>query len=57
MKFLNFIDKIKNKQKYTGFSEFFLRASDESKKQVLREAAIKANEEQMEVFKKTSVNA
>ncbi|MBI2444364.1 MAG: hypothetical protein HYV42_03965 [Candidatus Magasanikbacteria bacterium] len=34
------------------FSDFFLHASDEQKRKVFTEAAKRANEEQMEVFKK-----
>lgn len=34
------------------FSDFFLHASDEQKKKVITEAAKRANEEQMAVFKK-----
>lgn len=38
-----------------NFSDFFLRASDEDKKQVFIEAARKANEEQRDVFLKSQL--
>lgn len=36
---------------YKGFSDFFLRAPENTKKEVIAEAARKANEDQMKVFK------
>lgn len=36
---------------YSGFSDFFLRASEDTKKKVITEAARKANEDQLKVFK------
>ena len=47
-------------REYTGFSDFFLHAPLEEQKRVITEAAQKANEDQMKVFKeaqlKTKVN-
>lgn len=37
-------------KKYSGFSDFFLNASEEEKKRVITEAARKANEDQLRVF-------
>lgn len=42
--------KIQTSEKSGRFSEFFLRASDEDKKQIFIKAAHRANEEQREVF-------
>lgn len=36
---------------YKGFSDFFLRAPENAKKEVIAEAARKANDDQMRVFK------
>lgn len=36
---------------YSGFSDFFLHAPDEEKKQVIKEAAERANSDQMKIFK------
>lgn len=36
---------------YNGFSDFFLRASENTKKEVIAEAARKANEDQMKIYK------
>ena len=38
-----------------GFSDFFLRASAQEKKQVFRQAAEKANMEQREIFEKSEL--
>ena len=40
---------------YKGFSDFFLRAPEETKKRVIAEAARKANEDQMKVFKESKL--
>ena len=53
MKLFNFLKKAKDKEKSGKFSDFFLHTSDNEKKEVLREAARKSNEEQMEVFMKS----
>ncbi len=47
--------KKKNTQKYKGFSDFFMNASDAEKKEVFAEAARKANEDQFKVFQKAQV--
>lgn len=39
-------------EKYTGLSDFFLNASTTEKKEVIREAAKRANEDQLKVFNK-----
>jgi hypothetical protein len=39
---------------YNGLSDFFLRAPDNLKKEVLAEAAHEANKEQMKVFKQAT---
>jgi len=41
------------RKKSDSFSEFFLRASEEEIKKVLTEAAHKANEDQLRLFKKS----
>ena len=38
-----------------SFSDFFLRASTQEKKQVFRRAAEKANEEQRKVFEESEI--
>lgn len=55
MKFLTSLFKArkhKPEAKYGGFSDFLLRASQEEKITVFKEAAHKANEEQRAVFMK-----
>lgn len=42
---------------YKGFSDFFLRASDDEKKRVIVEAAQRANEDQMEVYERSKLGA
>jgi hypothetical protein len=37
---------------YKGFADFFLRAPESTKREVIAEAARKANEDQMKVFKR-----
>ena len=39
-------------EKYSGLSDFFLRAPAKEKREVIGEAARKANEDQYEVFEK-----
>lgn len=51
MKLLNLFRR--QKEKSGKFSEFFLHASEENKERILKEAAHKANEEQMIVFRKS----
>lgn len=54
------IDKIKHffgvekgkTPKYGGFSDFFMNAPEKTKKEVITEAAHKANEDQLRVFNK-----
>lgn len=53
MSFLNFFKKTKYKEKSGRFSDFFLHTPDKEKKEILREAARKANEEQREIFMKS----
>jgi len=57
MKFLNLFTKNYTKQKTSKFSDFFLHASEERKKEILNEAARKANEEQRETFMKARLKA
>ncbi|MBU3965347.1 hypothetical protein KJ695_04140 [Patescibacteria group bacterium] len=57
MSFLNFFRKTKYKEKSGKFSDFFLHTSDNEKKEVLKEAAHKANEEQRELFIKSRLKA
>ncbi|MCG2700768.1 hypothetical protein L6267_01205 [Candidatus Parcubacteria bacterium] len=57
MSFLNFFRKTKYKEKSGKFSDFFLYTSDNEKKEILREAARKANEEQRDVFMKSRLKA
>jgi hypothetical protein len=40
---------------YTGFSDFFLHAPENTKKEVIAEAARKANEDQLKVFEQAQV--
>ncbi|OHA62925.1 MAG: hypothetical protein A2556_00630 [Candidatus Vogelbacteria bacterium RIFOXYD2_FULL_44_9] len=42
--------------KKMSFSEFFLHASESEKESVFREAAQKANEDQLRVFERSSKN-
>jgi hypothetical protein len=50
-KLLNFI-KPKNKkpEQYSGFSDFFARASDTEKLRVIEKAALESNEEQFKII-------
>ncbi|MBU3925464.1 hypothetical protein KJ854_06080 [Patescibacteria group bacterium] len=57
MSLLNFFRKTKYKEKSGKFSDFFLHTSDNEKKEILREAARKANEEQRDVFMKSRLKA
>ena len=41
-----------NKSKDGGFSDFFTNASDKVKREIIIEAARKANEDQLKVFNK-----
>lgn len=43
----------KKKTKYSGFSDFFLHAPEDVKKEVITEAARKSNEDQLKIFKKS----
>ncbi len=40
---------------YNGFSDFFLRAPEHTKKEIIAEAARKANDDQMKIFKEAQV--
>ncbi|MEI8249024.1 MAG: hypothetical protein WCG07_00830 [Candidatus Taylorbacteria bacterium] len=40
---------------YNGFSDFFLRAPENTKREVIAEAARKANDDQMKVFKQAQL--
>ncbi|PIQ68422.1 MAG: hypothetical protein COV91_04110 [Candidatus Taylorbacteria bacterium CG11_big_fil_rev_8_21_14_0_20_46_11] len=42
-------------REYKGFSDFFLRASDEEKNMVFTEAARKANEDQQRTFREAKL--
>lgn len=53
MKFFDFFRKTKKKEKPSLFSEFFLHASPERKKEVFMEAARRANKAQREVFERS----
>lgn len=57
MSFLNFFRKTKYKEKSGKFSDFFLHTSDNEKKEILKEAAYKANEEQRDVYLKSRLKA
>lgn len=57
MSFLNFFRKTKYKEKSGKFSDFFLHTSDNKKKEILKEAAYKANEEQRDVYLKSRLKA
>jgi len=57
MSFLNFLKKTKYKEKSGRFSDFFLHTPDNEKKEILREAACKANEEQRDVYLKSRLKA
>lgn len=46
-----FADKKEEPKKYKGFSDFLMNAPAEEQKEVFAEAARKANEDQMEVYK------
>jgi hypothetical protein len=55
MKITNFLQNCKtffSGGRPAGFSDFLINASPEEKKQVFKEAAEKANEEQRRTFKK-----
>jgi len=49
------INKEERKESFHGFSDFFLHASEERKKEVIKEAAERANEEQMEIFNRSRI--
>ncbi len=49
--------KIEGLEKYSGVSDFFLHASDDEKKRVMNEAARKANEDQLKVFRAAKLKA
>ncbi len=54
MKFLHtFFKGSYNKSDSNGFSDFFLHASEKRKEEVIREAAEKSNQEQIEIFNKS----
>ncbi len=42
-------------EEYSGFSDFFLRASHDEKKRVMIEAAKKSNEDQFKIFTEARV--
>lgn len=50
---LKTVEKVLNKEKSGKFSDFFLHTSDNEKKEILREAAYKANEEQRDIYLKS----
>lgn len=45
----------KTPEKYMGLSDFFLHAPIKEKKEVIREAALKSNKDQLETFRKAEV--
>jgi hypothetical protein len=49
------IKKGKGVPEYKGLSDFFLHAPTEEKKKVIAEAAQKANENQLEIFKRAKL--
>lgn len=57
MKLFDFLKKVKQKEKSGKFSDFFLHASDNEKKEILKKAAYKANEEQRDVYLKSRLKA
>ncbi len=57
MSFLSFFRKTKYKEKSGKFSDFFLHTSDSEKKEILKEAAYKANEDQRAVYQKAQLKA
>ena len=44
-------DKV-NLSEYTGIADFFQRASIDDQKKVIREAAMKSNEDQLRIFER-----
>lgn len=50
MKLINFFKRNGKKTKSGRFSDFFLYATEKEKKEVLKEAARKANKDQRELF-------
>ena len=42
-------------EKYKGLSDFFMHASPDEKKKVFTEAARRANEDQMKIFKQAQL--
>lgn len=57
MKLLGFFKKVEKTEKPGRFSDFFLRAPEKEKEEILREAACKANGEQWEVFMRSQFKA
>lgn len=56
MKFYTtFLNRFKRKPEFKGFSDFLLKASEEEKIRVFREAAHQANEDQRALFYKSNV--
>lgn len=57
MKLINFFKRNGKKTKSGRFSDFFLHATEKEKKDVLKEAARKANEDQRELFTNSRLKA
>lgn len=55
MKLLKLFRKIEQKEKPGRFSDFFLHASADKKREVLKEAAQQSNAEQREVFRRAQL--
>jgi len=53
----NLFNKGEKDRKYKGFSDFFLHAPEDVKREVITEAARKANEDQSELFTKARLKA
>ena len=51
------IQTTKREVKYNFFSDFFLHATEQKKEEVLKEAARRANEDQMRVFEEARLKA
>jgi len=43
------------KRKYSGLSDFFLRAPEDEKQKIITEAARRANEDQLRIFNRARI--
>jgi len=55
MKFFRFFKKPKSSGQFDSFSDFFLHASEKQQEDVIRQAAQKANEDQLKTFEKSQM--